>query len=147
MLGPVSLDELTGHASTPPQAWTLLRRGDVAVVAMDHLVERIRLRLSDAEVRCVERAASHTRDGVDAAVAAAGAPDATESSVAAVIAGALLGAANAPSSWGPLVATGRRGGIPHSSWVARPLSRGATFLEFARRAPPLPRSRDAHAGT
>ncbi|MDV6013779.1 aminopeptidase P family protein [Haloechinothrix sp. LS1_15] len=121
----------TRHASTPPDVLELLRRGGLEVVATDHLVERIRLRMSEAEVRCVELAATQTRHGVDAAVAAAAATDATDSSVAAAIASALFATANSASAWGPVVATGRRAGIPHSSWVARPLSRAATFLEFA----------------
>ncbi|MPZ65792.1 MAG: M24 family metallopeptidase [Pseudonocardiaceae bacterium] len=120
-----------GHTSTPPQAVALLRSKDVDPVDGHHLVENVRLILSAAEVRCVEQAAIHTQAGVEAAVAEAGKPDATDSSVAGAIAAALFDRANSASAWGPVVATGRRGGIPHSSWIHRPLSAGTTFLEFA----------------
>lgn len=120
-----------GHAATPPQAVALLRDRDVDVVDGHHLVENVRLVLSAAEIRCVEQAAIHTQAGLDAAVAEAGEPDATDSSVAAAIAAASFVAANSASAWGPVVATGRRAGIPHSSWDHRPLSAGTTFLEFS----------------
>lgn len=120
-----------GHAATPPQAVALLRDSDVDPVDGRHLVENVRLVLSAAEIRCVEQAALHSRAGVDAAVAEAGKPDATDSSVAAAVAAALFADANSASAWGPVVATGRRAGIPHSSWDHRPLSAGTTFLEFA----------------
>lgn len=120
-----------GHAATPPQAVAVLRSGDVDPVDGQHLIEKVRLTLSAAEVRCVEQAALHTRAGVDAAVAEAAEPGATDSSVAAAIAAALFASANSASAWGPVVATGRRAGIPHSSWDHRPLSAGTTFLEFA----------------
>ncbi|MQA11623.1 MAG: M24 family metallopeptidase [Pseudonocardiaceae bacterium] len=120
-----------GHTSTPPQAVELLRRKDVQVVHGNHLVETVRLTLSEPEIRCVEQAAVHTQAGVDAGVAEAGKPEATDSSVAGAIAAALFQHANSPSAWGPVVATGQRAGIPHSSWTHRPLSSGTTFLEFA----------------
>jgi Xaa-Pro aminopeptidase len=120
-----------GHASTPPQAVELLRREQVQLVHTDHLVERARLVLSADEIRCVEQAAVHTQAGVDAAVAQARRPDASDSSVAAAIAAALLARADSASAWGPVVATGRRGGVPHSSWTHRRLSAGTTFLEFS----------------
>ncbi len=120
-----------GHASTPPHAVALLRGSEVDLVDGRHLVENVRLILSAAEIRCVERAALHTRAGVDAAVAEAAEPDATDSSVAGAVAAALFDSANSASAWGPVVATGRRAGIPHSSWDHRPLSAGTTLLEFA----------------
>ncbi|WP_222936813.1 Xaa-Pro peptidase family protein [Streptomonospora sp. PA3] len=120
-----------GHASTPPQAVEILRARGVAVVDPDHLVERVRLVLSDAEIGCIETAALATRAGTDAAAAEARKPGATDSSVAAAIAAALFRNADSPSAWGPVVATGERAGIPHSSWVNRRLGAGPTFLEFA----------------
>lgn len=120
-----------GHTSTPPQALDLLRNEHIELVDGDHLVERVRLTLSPAEVRCVEQAAVATQAGVEAAVAAAGRPGATDASVAAAIAAALFERADSASAWGPVVATGRRAGIPHSSWVDGPLSPGTTLLEFA----------------
>ncbi|KIH99533.1 hypothetical protein LP52_06495 [Streptomonospora alba] len=120
-----------GHTSTPPHAVEILRARRVTVVDPDHLVERVRLVLSDAEIGCVERAALATRAGTGAAAAEARKPDATDSSVAAAIAAALFEHADSPSAWGPVVATGNRAGIPHSSWVHRSLGAGPTFLEFA----------------
>ena len=120
-----------GHTSTPPQAVQILQDKHVEVVHPDHLVERVRLVLAPVEIRCVEEAAVSTQAGVEAAVAEARKPDATDSSVAAAIAASLYAHANSPSAWGPVVATGERAGIPHSSWVNRPLSDGTTFVEFA----------------
>ncbi|WP_019549282.1 M24 family metallopeptidase [Streptomyces sulphureus] len=121
----------TAHSSTPPHAVTLLRDRGLDVAHPDHLVERVRLVLSEAELGCVEQAAAVTEAGAEAGFAAAAEPEATDSSVAAAIAAALYRHADSPSAWGPVVATGERGGIPHSSWVDRPLGAGPTFLEFA----------------
>ncbi len=121
----------TGHTSTPPQAVEILEDTHVTVVRTDHLVERVRLVLSEAEIRCVEQAASITQSGVEAATAEAQKPDATDSSVAAAIAAALFERADSSSVWGPVVVTGSRSGVPHSSWGHHRLAPGATFLEFA----------------
>lgn len=121
----------TAHTSTPPRAVRLLEHRNVTVVDSDHLVERVRLILSPAEIRCVEQAALSTEAGVAAAVAEAANPEATDSSVAGAIAAALFTGTDSASAWGPLVVTGRRAGIPHSSWVGQPLGAGPTFLEFA----------------
>lgn len=120
-----------GHASTTPRALDILRGLGLVVEHPDHLVERARLVLSAAELRRVEEAAAVTQKGVEAGVAATRAPGATDSSVAAAIAAALYGEADSPSAWGPVVATGQRAGIPHSSWVGRQLGSGPTFMEFA----------------
>lgn len=119
------------HTSTPPQVLELLRENGVEPVAGDHLVERVRLVLSPEEIRCVENAAEITQRGVNAAVTAAEEPGATESSVAGAIAQALLREANSVSAWGPLVVTGRRSGIPHSTYKNNPISADTTFLEFS----------------
>jgi Xaa-Pro dipeptidase len=120
-----------GHTSTPPQAVRLLHGWDVDCVDGDHLVERQRLTLSAAEIRCVEQAGACTQAGVHAAAVEAGRPGATDSSVAAAMSAALVSEANTPPAWGPVVATGGRGGIAHSSWVHRPLSARTTFLELS----------------
>ncbi|NLU74384.1 aminopeptidase P family protein [Streptomyces sp. HNM0575] len=121
----------TGHPSTPPRALDILGGHGLVAVEPGYLVERARLVLSAAELRRVEEAAVVTQRGVDAGVAAARVPGATDSSVAAAIAAALYTEADSPSAWGPVVATGQRGGIPHSSWVGRQLGSGPTFMEFA----------------
>lgn len=120
-----------GNSATPPQAVELLRDRGLAVVDADHLVERARLVLSPAEIACMERAARLTEAGTRAAVDEAGREGATDSSVAAAIAAALYRDADSPSVWGPVVATGERAGLPHSTWADRPLAAGTTFLEFA----------------
>ncbi|MEU3270288.1 Xaa-Pro peptidase family protein [Saccharomonospora sp. NPDC006951] len=126
---PVGIE--TGHGSTPPRAVGILATTHLRVVHTDHLVERIRLVLSPSEIDRVEHAARETAAGVAAAVDSAREPAATDSSVAAAIAAALFRDADSPSAWGPVVATGQRGGVPHSSWINRPLGEGPTFVEFA----------------
>lgn len=120
-----------GPAGTPPRFVEMLRDSDVRVVDGDHLVERVRLVLSSAEVSCVEQAALHTERGVDAAVRAAAEPDATDSSVTAAVTEALLREADSSSAWYTAVATGRRAGIPHSTAAGVALSPETTFVEFA----------------
>jgi len=120
-----------GPASAPPQAVALLQSKPLELLPGHQLVERERLTLSAAEIHCVEQAAICTRAGLDAAIAEARRPGATDSSVGAAIAAALTQEANATPAWGPVVATGRRAGIAHSSWVRLPLSAPTTFLEFA----------------
>lgn len=121
----------TAHASTPPSALGLLADRGATVVDADYLVERERLVLSPAEIRCVEQAASVTEAGWRAAVAETGRAGATDSTVAAAVAAALVARADSASAWGPVVVTGNRAGIPHSSWLGHPLADGPTFLEFA----------------
>lgn len=120
-----------GHTSTPPLAVRLWQDRGVEVVDCDFLVERERLVLSSAELACVEAAAVVTAAGVDAARSAAGQPHASDASVAGAVAAALVGGADSMSAWGPLVVTGARAGIPHSSWDGSVLEDGPTFVEFA----------------
>ena len=121
----------TGHPSTPPRALDLLRAHGLEPADPDHLVERARLVLSAAELRRMEEAADVTGRGVEAGVEAARTAGVTDSSVAAAIAAALYETADSPSAWGPVVVSGRRSGIPHSSWRGDPLTGGPTFMEFA----------------
>ncbi|QVQ50744.1 aminopeptidase P family protein [Spiractinospora alimapuensis] len=120
-----------GHASTPPQAVEILRAREITVVDGDYLVERARLVLSEEEIRCVEQAGLVADAGTKAAVAEAGRDGATDSSVCAAIAEALYRDADSSSVWGPVAATGPRGGIPHATWVNRPVADGTTFVEYA----------------
>lgn len=120
-----------GHTSTPPQVLRLWARRGVEIVDSGHLVERVRLVLSPAEIRCLEEAALVTEAGVSAAVVAATDPQATDSSVAGAVAATLYERADSMSAWGPLVVTGRRSGIPHSNWDGSALARGPTFVEFS----------------
>lgn len=121
----------TGHVSTPPAMVESLEGEGVSTLDGGFLVERVRLVLSPGEVGFVERAAVLTQQGVQAAISAAREQAATDASVAAAISAALIRDSNSRSAWGPVVATGERGGIAHSNWVLKPLSDDVTFLEFA----------------
>lgn len=118
------------HPATPPDVVDLLRQ-DLTVVDGDYLVERVRLVLSAAELRCVEQAAVHTAAGVDAAVEAARVPGTTDSAIAAASYAAMVAGANSVSAWGPTVATGPRAGIPHSTFDNRALGPHTTFVELS----------------
>ena len=120
-----------GHASTPPQAVEILRSRGFTAADSDYLVERARLVLSAEEIGCLDEAGRVADAGTRAAAAEAGRAGATDSSVAAAIAEALYRDADSPSVWGPVAATGRRGGIPHATWVNRPIAEGTTFVEYA----------------
>lgn len=120
-----------GHTSTPPQAVRILDGRAIDLADSDYLVERVRLVLSPAELRCVEQAALVTNAGVEAAVAEAAEPDATDASVGGAISAALCERADSVSAWGPVVVTGERSGIPHSSWNGRRLTDGPIFVEFS----------------
>lgn len=121
----------TAHTSTPPQALNIVAENGATVIDSNYLVERERLVLSAAEIRCVEQAGEISSEGVRAAVAEAGRDGATESSIAGSIAEALTIHADSISAWGPVVVTGDRAGIPHSSFAAHPLRPGPIFMEFS----------------
>lgn len=120
-----------GHHSTPPQAVRIWESHGAAVVDPDHLVETVRLVLSPEEIRRMEQAAAVTEEGLKAAVEAAGHPGATDAAVGGAVAEALYAGSDSMSAWGPLVVTGARSGIPHSSWDGSPLAAGPTFTEFS----------------
>lgn len=121
------------HSSVPLRAVESLGKTNLELVNGGYLVEKVRLVLSPAEVRCIERAAARTQMGVEAAVEAAGKPGVTDSSVAAAIEAALLADADSPPPLvTPHVATGVRGGIPHSTMNHATIEKGTTtFLEFS----------------
>lgn len=121
----------TEQVTTPPVVLGVLAESGATVVNANYLVERERLVLSTAELRYVEQAAAITQAGEEAAVAEASKRGGSDASVAAAIAAALTARANSQSAWGPVVVTGARAGIPHSSFVGQPLGSGPTFLEFA----------------
>ncbi len=121
----------TAHTSTPPEALHIITDKGARIIDSNYLVERERLVLSPAEIRCVEQAAVISSDGVRAGVAEAGRDSATESSITAAISEALTKHANSISAWGPVVVTGDRAGIPHSSFAAHPLFPGPIFMEFS----------------
>lgn len=122
--------ELT-HPATPPSTVELLRQDGLTVVDGDYLVERERLVLSPAELRCVEQAAALTARGIGAAVDAASKPGATDSAIAGASYAALVSEANSESAWGPTVATGPRAGVPHSTFDDVSLGPDTTFVELS----------------
>jgi Xaa-Pro dipeptidase len=102
------------------------------VVEGNFFVERVRLVLSPTEISYVEKAAVYTQRGVEAATGAAQSPGATDSSIAAAIRAALAEEANSSAAIDPIVATGPRAGISHSTWNCTPVEKGTTtFVEFA----------------
>lgn len=118
--------------TTPPRMADLLREGGLEPHDSEFMVETLRMVLSAAELRCVERAAEISTGALSSALEAAGREGATDSEVAAAIAAALYGPATSPAPWGPIVASGWRGGVAHSTWEAVPLARGkTTFLEYS----------------
>ncbi|MBB3036693.1 M24 family metallopeptidase [Hoyosella altamirensis] len=108
-----------------------LRGASVSVATGADITDTVRLVMSPAEISAVEKAAESTQRGVEAGIAAAAAPGATDAQVAAAISAGLVERATSRSAWQVVVATGKRAGIPHSTWRNLPLVDGSTFLEFA----------------
>jgi len=117
--------------TVPPRAVALLEAAGISVAAGEYLVETLRLVLSPAEIRCMDLAAEATRRGVEAAYVASEREGVTDSQLAAEIGEALRGEADSSAAMDVIVATGPRGGVPHSSFRDIPLSSGPTFIEFA----------------
>lgn len=118
-------------ATVPPRVLALLEAHGLRVERGMYLVEQLRLVLSSEEIQCVERAASVTRRGAEAAMKTAGAPGVTDSQLAASIGEALRSGADSSAAMDVIIATGARGGVPHSTFIDIPLDPGTTFVEFA----------------
>jgi Xaa-Pro dipeptidase len=96
------------------------------------LAERARLVLSEAEIAYMREAGKITGAGIEAAIDAAKEPDATDATIAAAIAETLTRNADSLCGLDPVVAAGWAGGVPHSSWGARPINRSLPIvLEFS----------------
>ncbi len=94
------------------------------------ILERCRLRKSQAELKHIRAAAALTDKAVEAGYAAMRV-GATDSAVAAAIIESLYANGSEPLCWGPIVAAGPNAGIGHASFVGRKLEAGDTvFLEF-----------------
>ncbi|MEN3284550.1 MAG: Xaa-Pro dipeptidase [Solirubrobacteraceae bacterium] len=115
----------------PPNMLTLLNEVGIGIEDGRELVERVRLVLSAAEIEKMERAADTSERAVTAALAAAAENSATDSTVAAAIYAALAAHANSAAAMAPVVATGVRASVWHSSWANVPLAKETTLLEFA----------------
>ena len=110
----------------------ILEAAGLVVRPLAWLVEEDRLTLSPAEQSLVRAAGRVTDLGYQAGVQAAAVANATDSDVAAAIASALISSSDSVSAFGPIVATGWRGGLTHSTFEGATLSdSGPTFLEFA----------------
>jgi Xaa-Pro dipeptidase len=79
----------------------------------------------------MEKAADATARGVDSAYEAAEEPGVTDSELAAAIGYGLRANADSSAAMDVIISTGRRGGVPHSSFRDVPLADGTTFIEFA----------------
>lgn len=126
--GRVALEDR--EPTVPPRMAALLHRNGIEAMPADYLVERARLVLSAAEIQCMERAAAITQRGVDAALDAF-ADGVTDSQLGARIGQALRAHADSSAAMDVIIATGPRGGVPHSSFQNLPLSNDLTFVEFA----------------
>jgi Xaa-Pro dipeptidase len=95
------------------------------------IVERARRTKSPAELQYMREAASIT----DAAVAAGYAAiheGATDTEIAAAASNAAYAAGSETVCWGPIVASGYRGGVMHTSFHGRTVRRGETvYLELS----------------
>lgn len=118
-------------SSVPPRILSLLERSGIRTAPGEYLIETLRLVLSPAEIACMDRAAEATARGAAAAKEGFAEPGITDSRLAARIGEALRAEADSSAAMDVIVATGRRGGVPHSSFRDIPLSDGTTFVEFS----------------
>ena len=120
------------QTGTPPRLAQLLSQSGFQVQDANYLAETLRLVVSPAELALVKAAAKITEQGVVAAVAAADGGKVTDSQIAAAVKGALVRDANSQAAFDVVVATGWRGGVPHSTWSNVEIEEGTTtFLEFS----------------
>jgi Xaa-Pro dipeptidase len=120
------------QAATPPITAELLRQAGLRVVDANYLAERLRLVLSPAEVAHVRQAASVTDEALVEGTRAASKGALTDSELAAEIKRTLVRTANSQAAFDVVVATGWRGGVPHSTWSNTAIHTGTTtFLEFS----------------
>lgn len=119
------------HPWIPPIVVEALREHGLHPVDAPY-AELARLVLSPMEQEYMHEAARITGLGIEAAVEAARAPNATDSSIAGAIREGLTTDANSLAGLDVIVAPGWAGGIPHSTWAKRPIDRfEPVVLEFA----------------
>jgi Xaa-Pro dipeptidase len=92
-----------------------------------HLVERVRIRKSAAEIGYMRKAAEYTAAGVAAGFAECKAGR-TENDVAGAIFNGMTRAGSEYSPHDPIVTSGWRSGVPHSTYARRRLEPGDTVL-------------------
>lgn len=101
------------------------------LVSSAGVVESARMIKSDAEVQASRRAATYTELGMEAAFAAA-AEGVTENQIAAAAYQAMTEAGSEWLTHSPIVTSGPRAGIPHTSYNNRTLEVGdAVLLEYS----------------
>ena len=118
-------------SSNPVTLWASLKAGLPTMTDGSGLVEVARAVKSDAELACMRKAAVMTDAGVAAAIAETRV-GATENDVAAAAFNAMTRAGSEPLAKDPMVTSGDRGGVPHTSYMRRKLVSGDTILlEFS----------------
>lgn len=100
---------------------------DATLVDGTSLVERVRIRKSPAELEYIRKAARYSAIGMEAGVRECVAGK-TENDVAAAIFDAMTRAGSEYSPHDPIVTSGWRSGIPHTTYERRPLEPGDTVL-------------------
>jgi len=96
-------------------------------VSEPHLVQGLMTRKSEREIECLRRAATMTAKGMTAAVDAVR-TGASDNDVAAAAHAALIGAGSEYMCQQPIVNSGMRSGIPHTTHRRVPLRAGDTVL-------------------
>lgn len=95
------------------------------------LVESLRAVKSEAEIRCIEQAASYVDAGMRAGMAAVR-QGASENDVVAAMMGEAIRAGSEYMGMEPLMSSGERSGVPHGTWRRRQFQSGdPVFLEMA----------------
>jgi Xaa-Pro dipeptidase len=113
----------------PFPVWRRIREGfpDSSFEDGACLVEQVRVRKSSEEIAYMRKAAEYTSAGMAAGVAECQAGR-TENDVAAAIYGAMTRAGSEYSPHDPIVTSGWRSGIPHTTYARRRLEPGDTVL-------------------
>lgn len=118
-------------ASNPVTLWARLKSALPTMSDASKVVEVARAVKSDAELACMRKAAAFTDAGVAAAISETRL-GATENDVAAAAFAAMTRAGSEPLAKDPIVTSGDRGGVPHTSYMRRKLGTGDTILlEFS----------------
>ena len=102
----------------------------IELIDVTHFISRIRLVKTPAEIEMIRRAGRITQLGMEAACAAA-LPGATDNAVAAAGYAAMITAGSEYMCYAPIVTSGARSGVPHTTHKRTVLNPGdPVFLEF-----------------
>lgn len=126
----IAVEQRTGGLPIPDIHRLLTVLGNEEAPDTYGLIEDCRLRKSPAEIAYMKRAAALTDAGAEAGFVAAVAGH-RDSDVAAAINAELYGAGSELLSFGPVVATGYRSGLPHTNFNGRSLEQGdVVYMEL-----------------